>query len=145
MELTGTGSSATSAASLRQLRANHAEPLIVIWDNGPAHGGDAVREYPATPDNALRVLRLPADSPDFAADEAIGDWAREVVTANIRPGTKAKVQEKTAHFLDGLKDHTAEVQSPCRTTSQALTGAVEPPVGDAPTGGTHGGFTCASV
>jgi len=73
MELTGTSSSATSAAFLRQLRAHHAEPLIVIWDNGPAHGGDAVREYLATPDLALRLLRLPAYRPDCNADEAI--WA----------------------------------------------------------------------
>src|SRR6185295_15661678 len=43
MALDGTSCSATSVAFLRQLRANHDEPLIVIWDNGPAHGGDAVR------------------------------------------------------------------------------------------------------
>lgn len=65
MELTGTSSSATSAAFLTQLRANHPGPLIVIWDNGPAHGGDAVRDYLATPDLALRLVRLPAYSPDF--------------------------------------------------------------------------------
>jgi len=63
MELTGTSSSATSAAFLRQLRAKHTAPLIVIGDNGPAHGGDAVRAYLATPDLALRVLRLPAYTP----------------------------------------------------------------------------------
>jgi len=72
MELTGTSSSATSAAFLRQLRANHAGPLIVIWDNGPAHGGDAVRDYLTTPDLALRLVRLPAYSPDCNPDEAIG-------------------------------------------------------------------------
>src|SRR3954453_599251 len=38
LELTGTRSSATSAAFLQQLRATHPEPLVVIWDNGPAHG-----------------------------------------------------------------------------------------------------------
>ncbi len=82
MELTGTSSSATSAAFLAQLRASHPEPLIVIWDNGPAHGGEDVRAYLATPVNDLRVLRLPAYSPDFNADEAIWAWAREEVTAN---------------------------------------------------------------
>jgi transposase len=40
MELSGTSSSATSAAFLRQLRANHPGPLVVIWDNGPARGGE---------------------------------------------------------------------------------------------------------
>jgi len=75
MDLTGTSSSATSATFLRQLRANHPEPLIVIWDNGPAHGVTAVRDYLATPDLGLRVLRLPADSPDCNPDEAIWAWA----------------------------------------------------------------------
>ncbi|MFL6186111.1 MAG: IS630 family transposase [Actinomycetes bacterium] len=70
MALTGTSSSATSAAFLRQLRANHPEPLVVIWDNGPAHGGDALRAYLATPDVRLRLVRLPAYSPDFNPDEA---------------------------------------------------------------------------
>jgi len=120
MELTGTSSSATSAAFLRQLRANQTGPLIVIWDNGPAHGGEAVRDYLATPDLALRALRLPAYSPDFNPDEAIWAWAREEVTANTCLGTKAKVQERMAHFFDGLADRTAEVQSRCRRKPQAL-------------------------
>ena len=54
---------------LQQLRAHHAEPLIVIWDNGPAHSGDPLRAYLTTPDLRLRLVRLPAYSPDFNADE----------------------------------------------------------------------------
>ena len=124
MELTGTSTSATSAAFLRQLRAAHAGPLVVIWDNGPAHGGDAVRDYLTTPALALRLVRLPAYSPDFNPDEAIWAWAREEVTANTCLGTKAKVQEGMARFFAGLADRTAEVQSRCRRTLQTLVEAV---------------------
>jgi transposase len=124
MEPTGTSSSATGAAVLRQLRAHHPEPLMVSWDNGPAHGGEAVRAYPATPDRALRVLRLPADSPDCDADEAIRAWAREEVTANTCPGTKDQVREQMTRFFDGLTTRTAEVPSRCRSKSQALAEAV---------------------
>ena len=35
----------TSVQFLKQLREKHAEPLIVIWDNGPAHHGPEIREY----------------------------------------------------------------------------------------------------
>lgn len=45
MELAGNSCSEPAVAFLKQLRANHSAPLIVIWDNGPAHGGDAVRAY----------------------------------------------------------------------------------------------------
>ncbi len=137
MELAGTSSSATSAAFLRQLRANHPGPLVVIWDNGPAHGGDAVRAYLATPDLALRVLRLPAYSPDFNPDEAIWAWARAEVTANTCLGTKAQVQEQMAQFFAGLSARTAEVQSRCRRKLQALAETLPVPAPESHQGTLH--------
>ena len=56
MELTGNSNAATSF--LRQLRARHTEPLTVIWDNSPAHRGDAVWTYLATPGLRLRLVNL---------------------------------------------------------------------------------------
>jgi transposase len=128
MGLSGTSTSATSAAFLKQLRERHPGPLVVIWDNGPAHGGDAVKTYLATPDLALRALRLPAYSPDFNPDEAIWAWAREEATANTCLGSKAKVQERMTHFFAGLADRAAEVRSRCRRTLQALAEAVAVPL-----------------
>jgi transposase len=119
MEPEGNYTSETTVAFLRQLRANHAEPLIVVWDNGPAHHGEAIRKLLATPDLRLRLVPLPGYSPDFNADEAIWDWAREEVTANTCLGTKAKVQEKMAQFFQGLAGRTDEVKRRCRTTLQA--------------------------
>jgi transposase len=120
MELHATSSSATSAAFLQQLRAHHPAPLIVIWDNGPAHGGEAVRAYLATPELDLRLIRLPAYSPDFNADEAIWAWAREEVTANTCLGTKTTVQAHLTPFFAGLSGRTTEVQTRCQTKLQAL-------------------------
>jgi hypothetical protein len=71
LELGSTGIAETSVALLTPLRANHSEPLIVIGDNGPAPGGEALRTYLTTPDLRPRLVRLPAPSPDFNADEAI--------------------------------------------------------------------------
>ena len=48
-----------------QLRKGHAGPLNVIWDNAPAHHGEAVREYLRTPELELRLVNLPGYSPDF--------------------------------------------------------------------------------
>ncbi len=145
MQLTGTSSSVTSAAFLRQLRANHAGALVVIWDNGPAHGGDTVRDYLATPGLGLRVLRLPAYSPDFNPDEAIWAWAREEVTANACLGTKATVQERMATFFAGLTTRTAEVQSRCRRKLQALAEALPGPAPESHRGALHVDSIGASV
>jgi hypothetical protein len=98
--------------------------MIVIWDNGPAHRGPAIRAYLATPELNLRLVALPAYSPDFNADEAIWDWAREEVTANTCLGTAAKVRQKLDAFFAGLAERTAEVQQRCRTVLQAQADAL---------------------
>jgi transposase len=126
LELEGNSNAETSVRFLRQLRAAHPEPLIVIWDNGPAHGGDALREYLATPDLRLRLVRLPAYSPDFNADEAVWGWVREEVTANTCFGTAAKVREAVGEFFRTLTDRTEEVQRRCRTVLQARAEALAP-------------------
>ena len=119
MELEGNSNSATSAAFLRQLRARHPEPLTVIWDNSPAHRGDALRAYLATPGLNLHRVNLPSYSPDFNADEAIWGWAREETTANLCLGTSAAVREKVGNFFASLSNRREEVKRRCRTVLQA--------------------------
>ena len=71
MGLEGNSNSETSVAFLEQLRGRHSGRLNVIWDNAPAHRGEALREYLRTPELNLRLVNLPGYSPDFNADEAI--------------------------------------------------------------------------
>ena len=56
MELEGNSNSGTSVDFLKQLRGKHPGPLRVIWDNAPAHRGEAVREYLRTPELELRLV-----------------------------------------------------------------------------------------
>ena len=117
MELEGNSNAGTSAAFLTQLRQRHPGPLNVIWDNAPAHRGEAVREYLRTP--GLWLVNLPGYSPDFNADEAIWGWAREEATGNLCLGSKAAVQERVGDFLAGLASRKDEVQRRCRTILQS--------------------------
>ena len=112
MELEGNSNSGTSAAFLGQLRERHSGRLNVIWDNAPAHRGEAVREYLRTPGLNLRLFNLPGYSPDFNADEAVWGWAREEATGNLCLGTKVKVQERVGSFLVGLANRKEEVKTP---------------------------------
>ena len=129
MELEATSSAETSVAFLRQLRAHHPEPLLVFRDNGPAHHGAPLRAYLTTPDLRLRLVPLPAYSPDFNADEMIWGWIRADVTADTCFGTAAKVREQVGAFFRGLTNRTDEVKRRCRTVLQtqadAFTTAVE--------------------
>jgi len=40
------------------MRANYREPLVVIWDNSPAHRGEAIRSYLSSDQ---RQLEKPVD------------------------------------------------------------------------------------
>ena len=124
MELEGNSNAQTSTAFLKQLREKHTGPLVVIWDNSPAHRGEAIREYLATPDLNLQLVSLPAYSPDFNGEEAIWDWAREEVTANTCLGTRARVQQKLGEFFRGLAERIDEVKRRCRTELQARADAL---------------------
>ena len=118
MELEGNSNAATSAAFLRQLRAQHAEPLTVIWDNSPAHRGDAIRAYLTTPNLNLRLVNLRSYSPDFNADEVIWGWVHREATANQCLGTRAVVREKVCGFFTDLTQRHEEVKRRCRTVLQ---------------------------
>jgi len=94
--------------------------LIEIWDNGPAHRGEAMRTYLKTPNLQLRLVTLPAFSPDFSPDEAIWKWVLEEVTANTCFGTAAKVREKVDAFFVVMTTRASEVVQRCHRVLQAL-------------------------
>ena len=119
LELEGNSNSATSVAFLKQLKKKHPGPLKVIWDNAPAHRGEAMREYLGTPRLGLQLVNLPGYSPDFNADEAIWGWAREEATGNLCLGSRAAVQERVGLFLAGLAGRKDEVRRRCRTVLQS--------------------------
>jgi hypothetical protein len=78
----------------------------------------------ATPDLRLRLVPLPAYSPDYNADEAIWAWAREEVTANTCLGTRAKVEEQLRRFFEGLASRAEQVQRRCCTVLQTQADAL---------------------
>jgi transposase len=125
LALEGNSCAATSVAFLQHLRAQRPEPLIVIWDNGPAHSGDSLRAYLGTPDLRLRLVRLPAYSPDFNADEHLWGWIREEVTADTCFGTAAAVRAHVDPFLAGLAARPEAVWRRCRTVLQTKADALD--------------------
>ena len=119
MELEGNSNSETSVAFLEQLRRRRGGRLNVIWDNAPAHRGEALREYLQTPGLNLRLVNLPGYSPDFNADEAVWGWAREEATGNLCLGSRVAVQERVGKFLAELAGWKDEVKRRCRTVLQS--------------------------
>ena len=123
MELESNSNSATSAAFLLQLRERHPEPLTVIWDNSPAHRGDAPRAYLATPGLNLRLMNLPSYSPDF--DAPILDQSRHLglgTSGGDRqpvPGYPCRGAGAGGRLFARLSSRREEVKRRCRTKLQA--------------------------
>ena len=93
--------------------------MTIIWDNAPAHRGEAVREYLRKPGLELGLVNLPGCSPDFNADEAIWGWAREEAAGNLCLGSKSAVQQRASEFLAGLAGRKNQVKRRCRTVLQS--------------------------
>jgi transposase len=125
MPLAGNSSAETSVSFLQQLRAHHPTPLVVFWDNAPVHGGPPLRDDLRTPDLRLRLVRLPAYSPDVNAAAHIWAWVRAEVTANTCFGTADQVRAHVDPFLAGLAARTDEVKQRCRTTLQSRADALD--------------------
>jgi transposase len=118
VQLEGTSTAKTSVTFLKALREDYPGDLIVIWDNAPVHHGDALREYLQTPGLNLRLIALPAYSPDYNPAEELWKWLREDVTANTCFGTGANVAAAIWPFLLGLNDRLDEVKQRCRSELQ---------------------------
>lgn len=117
-QVEGTTTAATSVAFLKGLREDYPGPLIVVWDNGPAHHGEALRTYLQTPELQLRLVALPAYSPDYNPAEELWKWVRDEITANTCFGSATHVAAAVTAFLERLDERVAEVKQRCRSELQ---------------------------
>ena len=75
--------SADVARFLRHLLAIVPEPLLVIWDGGPTHRGQPVRDLlTEVGRDRLLVERLPAYAPELNPDEGIWNYLKRVELRN---------------------------------------------------------------
>ena len=117
----------------------------MIWDNSPAHRGDALRTYLTTPGLNLRLVNLPSYSPDFNADEAIWGWVRQEATANVCLGTRAEVRERVGDFFTHLDHRPARSQATMPHHPSGSRRRTHSPVQPNPYDPTNVDFTLASV
>ena len=136
MELEGNSNSGTSVDFLTQLKGKHPGPLKVIWDNAPAHRGEAVREYLGTPGLGLRLV-----NPRFHEGRLCRGTARTSTPmrrsgagrGRKRPGTCAWDQGGGAGKgrkllrLAGLPERGGETALPHRPAIQGRRTAAGPP------------------
>ena len=66
--------------------------MKVLWDNTPAHRGEAVQDCLAAPGPGIQLMNQPRYTPDFNTDKPARGWTGEGSTGNLCLGTAAFMQ-----------------------------------------------------
>ena len=93
-------------AFLRDLLKHLPGRVVVIWDNGPNHGGPVVRDF-LKRTRRLTLVRLPPYSPHLNPVEAVWGWLKWGRLANYAPDRLADLGEWAAEYLVELKCNPA--------------------------------------
>ncbi len=92
---------ADTVDTLRRLRAEWpGRELVLVWDGAPRHRAVAVRE--AAEALGVRLVRLPAYSPDLMPVEALWRWLREDVTHHHCHPSAEDLERRVAAFENRL-------------------------------------------
>jgi putative transposase len=83
---------------LRHLRGK----VIVVWDGGTNHRGEAVRAF-LRRNKRLWLERLPAYAPDLNPVEAVWSWLKYAKLANFVPENVRELDDRVLEYLIPLK------------------------------------------
>lgn len=87
---------------LRNLLKHLRGPVIVVWDRGPNHRGEAVREFLRN-NKRLRLEMLPPWAPDHNPVEAVWSWLKYGKLANFAPHDLEQLDDEIIDRLIELK------------------------------------------
>lgn len=94
---------------LRQLLRHLRGPVIVLWDNGKIHKGDAVRALCRTIPR-LRLERFPPYAPELNPDEGIWQFTKRTL-ANGRPDDIDELYGHLRSVLEDLRHNHAQLRA----------------------------------
>ena len=88
-------------AVLERLRQQFPDgPIAIIWDGASYHRSQQIQA--AAERLGIRLIKLPAYSPDFMPVEALWRWLREVLTAHHCHDSVAELIQRAADFAAAL-------------------------------------------
>lgn len=77
------------------------EPILLLWDRAPWHGGAAVRKLMAE-NPRLEIIKLPVAAPELNPQEQVWKATREAISHNH---TFSKMPSLVQAFENYLKNH----------------------------------------
>lgn len=115
---TSTFNGKQSAQFLEKIRGEFPGRRIdLVWDNGPHHKGEEVEK--AVKKFNIRLVPLPAYSPELSKIEPLWRWTKEKVTYNYCHDKKAVLRQDIFAAIEQIKSSPVEMQKRLkRDTSQ---------------------------
>lgn len=89
-------------AFLRHLLRHLRGQVTVVWDGGSNHKGPVIRQF-LKRNRRIKLVRLPAYSPDLNPVEAVWSWLKWGRLANFAPEDIPTLDEWTIEYLMDLK------------------------------------------
>lgn len=103
---------------LRHLLRHLRGPVVLIWDNGSIHGGDAIREvlriFPR-----LHLYRFPGYAPELNPDEGVWQLAKRAL-ANGRPDSQPELMRRLRTHLTRLQRSAPHLRGCIRASDLSL-------------------------
>ena len=96
-------------AFLRQLLRHLRGPVVVIWDNGRIHRGEAIRNF-VSRHARLQVEFFPGYAPELNPDEWVWSQAKQAL-ANSRPDNTQELSAQVVAALERLRGSPASLRS----------------------------------
>ncbi len=87
---------------LRDLLRHLRGPVIVVWDRGPNHRGEVIREF-LRKNKRLRLEMLSPWAPDLNPAEAVWSWLKYGQLANFAPHDLEQLDDQIVDRLIELK------------------------------------------
>ena len=93
----------------RLLKKEKGKPLVVIVDGHPAHKSRAVNDWLDKKKGVLKLVYLPAYSPELNPEEVLNSQVKATVFKSKRPSKKAEIIDLTNRKLKSLQKQPVKV------------------------------------
>ena len=84
-------------------------PVIAVWDQGPMHKGDPIRELVEQSRGRLDIEPLPAHAPELMPVEQLWTWLKYDRLCNFAPEDAHQLNEVVVGELEAIRDDQARL------------------------------------
>jgi hypothetical protein len=86
-------------------------PVIAIWDQGPMHKGDPIRDLVEQSEGRLDLEPLPAHAPELMPVEQLWTWLKYDRLCNFAPEDAHQLNEVVVGELEAIRDDQPRLRS----------------------------------